>query len=520
MPNPNKKKSDGDKKKPKKEKPLTGNEPKVSNRLGPHLNEYLLLCIQYVCSENGIKIPYDEVAQLFDSNASDSAIGQHLARIRVKRTEKGLKNPPNLQRGHGRASGTSTKHKPWDKDDLKQTAEELKPVTPRDRKRQAGEKAVKEPEFFDDSEDNLVIEAKLKGKRARLIKGKGKFKASDTDETQFGGKSQLLDDTEEEVLPVKKRTRVDAGIEPAADKDNLSTLQSISRRNEVLQKKSLVVKIKLPAGFLRGTLSQGNPGPVNDNKTIHDAEHAESELISAASSSEDDAGGQKRKALISSSGDEDTDGSDSDSSEDSGAADVHMTQPQALIRSVPIRYAEPTHALTAATNQMVAPKNMLVTPSVVHTNANLPNPSNSSGDRAFGTYQGIHWRPEALHGTDELPFNYHANDMETVNPLDLHRNYDAATTPPMAGIVPPPMDMSDFWYYYANLTSGDQSTQAAPEVDSYTGNEGEDFGDDFSEWINWEGAASEDQQDSKDGGADQMTEDMKDDNRSNEDGPG
>ncbi|KAG8526186.1 uncharacterized protein KY384_000179 [Bacidia gigantensis] len=68
-------------------------------RWSTELNEKLLLAIQSGCNETGTVLPMDTIASHMNSNASPNAILQHLAKMRRKREEDGLQNPPPLRRG-------------------------------------------------------------------------------------------------------------------------------------------------------------------------------------------------------------------------------------------------------------------------------------------------------------------------------------------------------------------------------------------------------------------------------------
>lgn len=63
------------------------------------LDKNLMLSMQYVCSQEGIKIPWDSVAAVMADNVTGGAIVQHLAKLRARMVEQGIAVPPPLKRG-------------------------------------------------------------------------------------------------------------------------------------------------------------------------------------------------------------------------------------------------------------------------------------------------------------------------------------------------------------------------------------------------------------------------------------
>ena len=75
-----------------------------------NLDELLLLVVQSVCNNHGIRIPWDKVAETLGHHATEGAIVQHLAKLRTRRIAAGKDVPPPLRRGGngpGTASGTA-----------------------------------------------------------------------------------------------------------------------------------------------------------------------------------------------------------------------------------------------------------------------------------------------------------------------------------------------------------------------------------------------------------------------------
>ena len=67
------------------------------------LDVQLLLAAYVACHEQGIKIPWDEAGKFLNTRikVTESAIIQHLAKVRSRRVEAGLPVPPPLKRGGG-----------------------------------------------------------------------------------------------------------------------------------------------------------------------------------------------------------------------------------------------------------------------------------------------------------------------------------------------------------------------------------------------------------------------------------
>ena len=57
-------------------------------------NAHLLILIDHVCKEHGIKLPWSEIAALLNEGTSAGAIEQHISKLRAKRLELGLATHP------------------------------------------------------------------------------------------------------------------------------------------------------------------------------------------------------------------------------------------------------------------------------------------------------------------------------------------------------------------------------------------------------------------------------------------
>ncbi|KAF9883815.1 hypothetical protein FE257_002752 [Aspergillus nanangensis] len=76
-------------------------------RWDDNLDELLLLTIQSVCNQHGVKIPWTEVAKTMKHGVTEGAIVQHLAKLRTRRVTAEKAVPPPLRRGG--VGSTSTK---------------------------------------------------------------------------------------------------------------------------------------------------------------------------------------------------------------------------------------------------------------------------------------------------------------------------------------------------------------------------------------------------------------------------
>lgn len=72
----------------------------------------MLLCIQYVCSDKGIKLPWDAIAKQLDEKVTEGAVSQHLSKVRARLVELGHEVPPSLRRGGPPGSSRSSATNP------------------------------------------------------------------------------------------------------------------------------------------------------------------------------------------------------------------------------------------------------------------------------------------------------------------------------------------------------------------------------------------------------------------------
>ena len=73
--------------------------------LAEKLDQSLLLAVQFVCSREGIAIPWDGVGAVLDSRITGGAIVQHLAKLRLRLQDTDAPVPPALRRTGGAQRG-------------------------------------------------------------------------------------------------------------------------------------------------------------------------------------------------------------------------------------------------------------------------------------------------------------------------------------------------------------------------------------------------------------------------------
>ncbi|OKL55865.1 hypothetical protein UA08_08867 [Talaromyces atroroseus] len=93
-------------------RPLNRPSKRKLVRWNENLDELLLLTIQSVCNQEGVKIPWAEVAKSMSNDVTEGAIVQHLAKIRARRVQKDKEVPPPLRRGVGFATSPRSQETP------------------------------------------------------------------------------------------------------------------------------------------------------------------------------------------------------------------------------------------------------------------------------------------------------------------------------------------------------------------------------------------------------------------------
>ncbi|KAI4285162.1 MAG: hypothetical protein L6R35_004720 [Caloplaca aegaea] len=92
--------------------PQKSERPKTRNlvRWNDDMDKKLLLTIQWACNKKGVKIPWEMVGQEMGDTITESAVVQHMAKLRQRMVNENLPVPPPLTRG-GR-NERSTVHRP------------------------------------------------------------------------------------------------------------------------------------------------------------------------------------------------------------------------------------------------------------------------------------------------------------------------------------------------------------------------------------------------------------------------
>ncbi|KAI4171216.1 MAG: hypothetical protein LQ343_004422 [Gyalolechia ehrenbergii] len=73
-------------------------------RWNDDMDKKLLLTLQWACNKKGVKVPWDMVGAEMGDTITDSAVVQHLAKLRTRMVSEGLPVPPPLTRGGGRST--------------------------------------------------------------------------------------------------------------------------------------------------------------------------------------------------------------------------------------------------------------------------------------------------------------------------------------------------------------------------------------------------------------------------------
>lgn len=136
------------------------------------MDKKLLLTIQWACNKKGVKIPWEMVGHEIGETITDSAVVQHLAKLRTRMVYEDLPVPPPLTRG-GRNNKTDVKSNV--KSDIKKPGPYR--VTKRASKTNKTKKTNAAEDESDtdsdgeyDSEDELANDAAKKGKKKNPAK--------------------------------------------------------------------------------------------------------------------------------------------------------------------------------------------------------------------------------------------------------------------------------------------------------------------------------------------------------------
>ncbi|CAL5875241.1 uncharacterized protein PFLUO_LOCUS9545 [Penicillium psychrofluorescens] len=175
----------------------------------------LLLCLQFKCNQESIKLPWTEVAKLIPGPVTESSIIQHLAKLRTRRIAEDKWIPPPLKRSAA-------------------TAESKKAGT---RKKTTAKKTkTKQTDETDDNEDEFDHEA-ITDKKAKDTATKHRKDASDRKQTKDTAsksrgqkrRNDSRNDSDPEFEPTSSRrrrpapTRKDTAAKGKKTKDDART---------------------------------------------------------------------------------------------------------------------------------------------------------------------------------------------------------------------------------------------------------------------------------------------------------
>lgn len=183
------------------------------------LDKQLMLTMQSVCNMEGIRIPWNKVAEYMGGNVTEGAIVQHLAKTRNKMQEAGAPVPPALKRG-----GTAPTSKIFGAGSNKR-----KPtVGGRDLRTQKTTRVSNEDEEDDFDVDNASDpdEDYVATKNRRKSGGSAKVKKEDSD-----GEADGIENLEQENSAKKSKGSVKKGN--AAIKEEQSPTATRGRRSSV-----------------------------------------------------------------------------------------------------------------------------------------------------------------------------------------------------------------------------------------------------------------------------------------------
>lgn len=71
----------------------------IANKVSADADQFVLLCIDAVCSRLGVALPWDEIAKEVEPWLSAEGIKQHLGKLRLAREALGRKVPPKPEKG-------------------------------------------------------------------------------------------------------------------------------------------------------------------------------------------------------------------------------------------------------------------------------------------------------------------------------------------------------------------------------------------------------------------------------------
>ncbi|KAI9763010.1 MAG: hypothetical protein M4579_000073 [Chaenotheca gracillima] len=223
----------------------------------------LLLNIQYACGEKGLKIPWDIVVKQQDKNMSESAIVQHLAKVRKRLLKDKKKVPPPLRKGKpGQSSKTVGSSDVEDEDVIVE-------LTPQRKG------AVKREHISEGSDDEY--------EPSNERKGKGKAKAVPRPKRRRSNKIATIDWEEDEDDSGSEQgrpgqTSAENARDPGSDEDVYEYWESSDagteeRLNDPSNKDSLPIILRIPKEGLQD-FPAGLNGEIEKEAAADDVDHS------------------------------------------------------------------------------------------------------------------------------------------------------------------------------------------------------------------------------------------------------
>ncbi|KIW68073.1 hypothetical protein PV04_04042 [Phialophora macrospora] len=260
-----------DRKNPRK----SPSKPRVLNRWDDDLDKGLMLCIQYACTEAGLKIPWARVAEIMGPTFTEGGIVQHLAKLRNLMISAGIPVPPSVKRGmstkapsriYGSAANPRARLEPIaalfpdgtsGPTKIKTEGDAEQPVSIYERAKRAGSKL--KDDTLEDTADNAsvnapagqgepaVFAAKAKGK----ARGKTKYRRNNMSDEEDEDIPNLYDSDSEYGSPKKRRRssarskrKTAASKAPAEDPLALSEATTLAAPVEDTQVHNVMVKVE------------------------------------------------------------------------------------------------------------------------------------------------------------------------------------------------------------------------------------------------------------------------------------
>ena len=244
---------------------LPASMPEADAHVEEH-DQRLVLWVQYMCNEKGMKIPWDLIAEKLDPKASEGAIIQHLAKLRTHLLADGHNVPPPLRRGgHGSSARTSANS------------------TPRSGKTDGGEQGTPTK-----AARTIAVNQWMSSPRMKAEDDDDDDEIASAIKGQLGGVIKIEDDDYDPRRPRKKLRRVVArgtkrdppreqaelSSEDETESKPVTTEEGVIGRTALINKPSKIVILRIRPGYTSerfplglATWSQGSSADKGDEST-------------------------------------------------------------------------------------------------------------------------------------------------------------------------------------------------------------------------------------------------------------